>query len=413
MRVSSKLANNDVQFNLRSQESRLNKATNQMGSQRRIQQLRDDPLAAGHLVRYKSYLGRVNQFEKNAQTLTDLYSVSEGYIDQSVQIMQRLRELAITGANGVYTKEDTQKMAIEVDELLKELINIGNAVGPDGSALFAGTRAQNTAYDVQMGNVKGARQSMITNVSYNGSIDDNKVEVDEGAYMSLNKAGNSIFWAEPQKLYGLRNALSYQVQTDSVISVDGHNINIHAGDNVYAIVANINNSGAAVKASLDPVTKGLNLETTDSRQLWLDDIEGTALSDLGIIKASDQRPPSNIAPSARVSGGSLFDTVIALRDALIVGDSEVVGAKVLGGLDRGLDNLLQRLAETGAHFERAQQNIARAQTNELNVTNMVSREGDLDITEAITNMKMLEYVNKATLSTAAKLYDTTLLNYIR
>jgi flagellar hook-associated protein 3 FlgL len=413
MRVSSKLANNDVQYNLRSQESRLNNANNQMGSQRRIQQLRDDPLAAGHLVRYQSYLGRVNQFEKNAKTLSDQFSVSEGYINQSVQIMQRLREIAVTGANGTYTQEDTQKMATETNELLKELVNTANAVGPDGTSLFAGTRTSNTAFTTEMGNVKNAGESMITNVSYNGSIGQNDVEVDEHSYMSLNRSGNSIFWAEPQKLYAQRNATSYQVQQDSSIGIDGHSINLNAGDNVYAIVAKINNSGAAVKASIDPVTSGLNLETTDARQLWLEDKNGTTLQDLGIVKDTSQKPPTNLATSARVSGGSLFDTVIALRDSLMAGDSEAVGGKVLGSLDNGLDNLLQRLAETGSQYERAQQNIARADTNELNVTNMVSREGDLDITEALTNMKMLEYVNQATLSTAAKLYDTSLLNYIR
>ena len=63
-RISSNLNNMDTQANLRIQESRLNKANNQMGSQRKIQQLRDDPIAAGHLVRYQSFLGRVNTFEK-------------------------------------------------------------------------------------------------------------------------------------------------------------------------------------------------------------------------------------------------------------------------------------------------------------------------------------------------------------
>lgn len=412
MRVSSSLANNDAQYNLRNQESRLNKVNNQMGSQQRIQQLRDDPLAAGHLVRYQSYLSRVNQFEKNAQTLSDQYSVSEGYINQSVQIMQRLREIAVTGANGIYTQEDTQKMAVEANELLKELVNTANAVGPDGTSLFAGTRTANTAYDIEMGNVEGTGESMITNVRYNGSISQNKTEVDEQNYMSLNRSGNSIFWAQPQKLYAQRESTSYQVQQDSVIGIDGHDVNLTAGDNVYAIISKINNSGAAVKASLDPVTNGLNLQTTDARQLWLEDKQGSSLEDLGIIKDSSQTPPYNIATAAKVSGGSLFDTVIELRDSLMTGDSEAVGGKVLGGLDNGLDNLLQRLSETGAQYERAQQNIARAQNNEINTTNMISVEGDLDITEAITDMKMLEYVNQATLSTASKLYDTSLLNYM-
>ena len=65
-RISSQMNNFDTQSNLRLQESRLNKVNNQIGSQNRIQSLRDDPIAAGHLVRYQSYLNRVNTFEKNA-----------------------------------------------------------------------------------------------------------------------------------------------------------------------------------------------------------------------------------------------------------------------------------------------------------------------------------------------------------
>ena len=60
LRISSQMNNNNTQSNLRLQESRLNKANNQIGSQQKIQQLRDDPIAAGHLVRYQSYLNRVN-----------------------------------------------------------------------------------------------------------------------------------------------------------------------------------------------------------------------------------------------------------------------------------------------------------------------------------------------------------------
>ena len=120
-RISSNMSNNDVQYNLRRQELRVNKASNQMGSQRRIQQLRDDPIAAGHLVRYESYGKRLETFEKNAQLISDQYSVTEGYVNQSLQVMQRVRELAVQGAHGTYTPEDLKNMSIEVDELLKEL----------------------------------------------------------------------------------------------------------------------------------------------------------------------------------------------------------------------------------------------------------------------------------------------------
>ena len=72
-RISSAMNNIDTQSNLRLQESRLNKANNQISSQTRIQSLREDPIAAGHLVRYKSYLSRVNTFEKNAKELRDQF----------------------------------------------------------------------------------------------------------------------------------------------------------------------------------------------------------------------------------------------------------------------------------------------------------------------------------------------------
>ncbi|NLK45810.1 MAG: flagellar hook-associated protein 3 [Treponema sp.] len=413
-RISSNMANNDVQYNLRSQESRFNKAQNQMGSQRRIQALRDDPIAAGHLVRYESYSKRLNTFEHNAQLITDNYSVSEGYVNQALQIMHRVRELAVQGANGTYTPEDLKNMSTEVDELLKELILNANATGPDGTSLFSGTRSNTTAFDIVYGSVEGSGDMLITSVNYNGNVESKNIEVDEGQYLETTSSGNRIFWAEQQALYSMRNAGSYIVQEDSIISVDGKQIKLKAGDNVYAIIAKINDSGAAVKANLDPVTNGLTLRTTDSRQLWLEDLNGgNTLNELGLIKDSGQRPPNNINPTANLSGGSLFDSVIALRDAMLVGDQETIGGRALGTIDLGISSLTASLAESGAKFERAEQNLARISNEILNVNGMISREGDLDITQAITDLKMLDYVQQATMSTAAKMYKNTLLDFVR
>lgn len=412
-RISSNMNNMDTQSNLRLQESRLNKANNQMGSQRRIQQLRDDPIAAGHLVRYESYLTRVNNFEKNAKTLTDQFVLREGYMSNSLEVMQRIRELAVTGANGIYNKDDMQNMAVEVDELLKELIQNANAIGADGNSLFGGTNSKATAFEIEMGNVAGSGVPLIESVRYNGNIDSNKVEIDENKYLDVNNAGNRTFWAEQQQLFGTRDISQWQANSDSVISVDGVEIVINAGDNAYALASKINDSGAAVKASIDPVTNGLNLETTDARQLWLQDLSGSALNDLGIIKDSSQKPPYNTGNSVRVSGGSMFDTVIAFRNALLKGDQEAIGGNVLGSLDSGISSLVTRIAKSGSEYERAQLNIQRNSATALNVTQMISTEGDLDITKAITDMKMLDYAHQATLSNAGKMFNNTLLNYMR
>lgn len=412
-RISSNLQHTDSNYAVRNQESRLHKLNNKIQSQRKIQQLRDDPLAAGHSVRYKSFLARLERFEKNSQTLRDQFLSAETYMNNSLQVMQRLRELAVQGANGTYTKDDLKRMASEVDEFLKELVQNGNAVNSDGVRVFSGTKSFTEPYEPVMGDVDGAGSATIVEVRYNGNIDSNKIENDELSYLSNLQAGNKIFWAEKQSLFSSTDASNYVVKQDSQIEVNGVNINLTAGDNVHAIIAKINNSGAAVKAYLDPVTSGLNFETADARQLWLRDGAGSsAFADLGIVKP-EQRPPYNLASSVRVSGGSIFDSVIAMRDALLSGDQESIGGKILGSIDGGIDNLTVRMAEIGSKYERAESSLARTGKEILDVTAAESREADLDFSAAIADLKMYEHTHQASLSVLGRLYKDSLLNYLR
>jgi flagellar hook-associated protein 3 FlgL len=413
------MTNRDLQYHLRGQETRLNRVNNQIGSQGKIGSLRDDPIAAGHLVRYKSFLTRVQNFEKNAQTLADKISVAEGYLSSSLDVVHRVRTLAVQAANGTYTRDDLRLMSAEVDELLKELVQNANGLDGDGNLLFAGTKTKGAAFEPVVGAVPGAAEPMITEVRYAGNVDVNSVEVDEGATLPVDRAGDRIFWAERQRLTAQRDHSAFRVPEDSMINVDGVTIALKAGDNVSTVAAKINDSGAAVRAEIDPGTRGLALTTTDSRQLWLQDAEGTILRDLGLIGDSSQRPPNNIAAgSAQISGGplkegSLFEAVIALRDAMLAGDQESIGGKVLGALDQGFDNLNTRIARLGSDYERAALNAERNSATALNVTAEIAREGDLDMTEALMNLKMLELVQQATLAVSARIHDNTLLNYLR
>lgn len=412
-RISTNIQHTDNNFSLRNQESRLHNLNNQIQSQRKILQLRDDPISAGHSVRYKSFLTRLERFEKNTQTLHDQYAATETYMNNSLQIMQQLRELSIKGANGTYTSEDLKAIASETDELLKELIQNANAVNSDGIRIFSGTKSFTEPFEVINGSVDGANAELITQVKYNGSFDSKEIETDEFSFMPADQAGNKVFWAEQQILISEVNAENFSVKADTEIEVDGVKIPLITGDNVYAIISKINSSGAAVKASLDPITHGLNLVTTDARQLWLkDSASSNVLSELGLIK-NGQRPPYNLANSVRVSGGSIFDAVIAMRDALLSGDQESLGGKIIGSIDGGIHNLTARMAEIGAQYSRTETTLARLDKTQLNVTAAESREADLDITKAITDLKMYEHTHQASLSVLGRLYRDSLLNYLR
>lgn len=413
IRISSNMNHNDLQGAMRNQEFKMNRLNNQIGSQQKVLDLRDDPLAAGHGIRYQSYLSRLERFEKNTKIVNDQYRVAEGYMNQSVQILHRLRELTIGGANGTFTKDDLKNTAGEVDELLKELLVNANAEGPDGNFLFSGTRSTSKSFITVEGSVPGSVSPMITSVQYQGSIGENSVEIDEGAFISMDKSGNRVFWAENQQLFSDVDATNYQVPNDTSIDVDGVNIPLTAGDNVHAIIAKINDSGAAVRAYLDPVTQGLNLETTDPRQLWIQDAEGgNTLANLGLVNEG-QRPPYNFSSSVKTGGGSLFDVVIGIRDAMLSGDQEYLGGRALQGLDGSLQNLTSRVAKLGAQTERLDMAQKRLATQIPVVTGWEARELDLDFAEAITNLKMIDYAKQATMGTIGRLYSNSLLNYLK
>jgi flagellar hook-associated protein 3 FlgL len=403
----------DMQYHLRLREWRMNELQNRIAEQTRIGELRDDPVAASHSVRYQSLIERLTRYTKNVGVVQSNYSLTEDYLRSANDLVHRIRELAIQGANGTYSKDQKQMMAVEIDQFLNELVEVANARSADGQALFSGDKIDSLPFRVLKGNVAGADGQVITGVIYSGGMAHNRAEVSEGSFVPTGFAGNQVFWAEMSEVMSDAEATSYVVQEDSHILVDSVRIDLKAGDNVRAIMAKINDSAAAARASLDPVRNSLVVQTTTPHQLWLEDGgNGTVLADLGMI-SSNTNPPHNIAPDARISGGSLFDMVIFLRDQLYAGETIDVGGAGLKGIDIGQSNLITSLAEIGSRYERLEYVESRLSREIPEITARNSNETDIDIARAITDLKMYEYTHKAALGVAGRILQPTLLDFLR
>ena len=195
--------------------------------------------------------------------------------------------------------------------------------------------------------------------------------------------------------------------------IDGVRIPLAAGDNIYGIIARIKDSDAAVDAYLDPVSNSLNIRSTVPHQILLEDEQGgSVLQDLGVVSGNG-RPPFNIASDARESGGSVFDMVISLRDSLYAGDTLDIGGRGIQGITSAQNNLVQEIAKLGSVDERMEivwnrLNREIPQTQEQN-----SLASDIDMAEAILELKMLEYTHKAALQTAGRILQPTLMDFLR
>ena len=413
-RVSTDMPNNDMQYYLRRQEDSLQNMQNKISSGNRINELRDDPLAAAHAVRYESYLARLERFENNSLYAKDHYNQIDIYLQRATDVMQRIRELAVTGANGTLTKEDTRNVASEVNELLKELVSISNSVGPDGKQLFAGDKAFTEPFRIAEGTVDGGGENMVVNVEYRGSGPARQTEIHENTYTQLDIGGGEAFWAERMQIFSNVDASQWRAKADGAFYVDGHEIAVNTGDTLPSIVAKINESGAPVKASVDPETKGLMIAGTNPHLVRMEDKEGSGtLEELGVIQHNNDPAAPNWSPGARVAGGSMFDMVIRLRDGLLRGDQDYVGSLGLGGIDLALGNLETRLTDIGSRQERATVTWQRLNDEIPNVTAMLAREASVNMADAATDLGMMDFAHKAALQTAAKIIPPTLLDFLR
>jgi flagellar hook-associated protein 3 FlgL len=293
-------------------------------------------------------------------------------------------------------------------------VSVSNSVGPDGNRVFSGDKAFTEPFRIVEGTVEGGGETLVVNVEYRGAGPTRRTEIAEQTYADLDLGGGEAFWAEKMQIFSSVNATDWRATEAGGFYVDGREISVAPGDNLPAIVAKINESSAPVKAYVDMESRGLVLEGTNPHLIRLEDKQGSrTMEELGMIQANSDPSAPNWNPSARVAGGSLFDMVIRLRDALYRGDQDFIGSQGIGGVDLALGNLETRLTDIGSRQERAEKAWLKLNAEIPNVASYIARESGLDLAQAATDLAMMDLAHRAALQTAAKIVPPTLLDFLR
>jgi flagellar hook-associated protein 3 FlgL len=372
---------------------------------------REDPVGVGHSIVYNRALFELRQYEKNIDDAKSRMNVADSALASTTEILQRVRELAVQGANGIYTKNDRAKIAVEIEELLEELVNTANTKYK-GKAVFAGNETLEDPFRVKKSFSKYAGSEVIERVEYFGDIGNRNREITRGDILPINVAGNEVFWAENSMLFSAVDATDYIVSGDATVMINGTKVGFKAGDNIEMIVNRINNAHVPVRASVNRMNGGIIIETSSARDIWISDIEGgSVMQDLGVI--SGETPPLNLSPAARRFGGTVFEMVQRLRDSLYMDDGEDIGTRALAGIDLALDNVLKYRAELGARSSRLDIVKARVISDQTSIEEILSQNEDIDVADAITNLKQLELAYQAALGVSARIIQPTLLDFLR
>jgi flagellar hook-associated protein 3 FlgL len=146
MRVTEKMMFQAGQVQTAAARERLEKATAELSSGKRITHAADDPAGSGILITSKISQQRYSTIQQVVGRAADELNIAEGVLGEVSNVMQRGRELAMQLGSSQFNGEDRATSSNEVDGLLKTVIGLLNTeVG--GRYIFGGTKDGTPPFD--------------------------------------------------------------------------------------------------------------------------------------------------------------------------------------------------------------------------------------------------------------------------
>lgn len=116
-----------------------------LSSGQRINKAGDDASGLAVSEKMRSQIRGLNQANRNIQNGVSFIQSTEGYLQETTDILQRIRELAVQSANGIYSDEDRMQIQVEVSQLVAEVDRIASQAQFNGMNTLTGAFAQDSA----------------------------------------------------------------------------------------------------------------------------------------------------------------------------------------------------------------------------------------------------------------------------
>jgi flagellin len=116
----------------------LTKEMEKLSSGLRINRAGDDASGLAVSEKLRSQIRGLNQASTNASNGISFIQVAEGYLQESQDIVQRIRELAVQAANGIYSSEDRMYIQVEISQLVAEIDRIASHAQFNGMNMLTG-----------------------------------------------------------------------------------------------------------------------------------------------------------------------------------------------------------------------------------------------------------------------------------
>ena len=378
--INTNIASLNAQRNLGTSQAHLNKSMQRLSSGLRINSAKDDAAGLAISDRMTAQIRGLNQASRNANDGISLSQTAEGALQESTNILQRIRELAVQSANDTNSASDRASLDAEVTQLKAELDRIAETTAFNGKTVIDGTMTNAT---FQVGANAGANQTISFSIDSARAVDlgvTNITTVTAASASNTNTVGS----------------LGATAVTPGVI---GNNITITVLDDSSLTAGSVTVNGDSIT-----VTASLTAASSDNASEIAALIAANTVAS-ALVTATGGTAASTAATTTLSGGVDAGLTGTRTVDALTVSTREEA-VITIGSVDAALEDVDTIRGGLGAVQNRFESTIANLNNVAENLTAARSRILDADIAMETSNMTKQNILQQAGVSILAQANQT-------
>ncbi|WP_428255856.1 flagellin [Geoalkalibacter sp.] len=373
--INTNVASLNAQRNLGASQANLNNSMQRLSSGLRINSAKDDAAGLAISDRMTAQIRGLNQAVRNSNDGISLAQTAEGALQESTNILQRIRELAVQSANDTNTDTDRESLQAEVSQLQDELDRIATTTEFNGKALLDGKVSSDDAFTFQVGANAGKDQTISFGIA-SAKIEDLGATAAGETMVSATTAEGTV-----AGLTFTASAAGASGNVDFTIEFASGSDSFDSGTNT--ITVGLASAGATIGAG----------SAAAAIQAAITGYTVTAASDAADFGDADDT-------SVAISGGADEAQTTNVEGIDISSRAGAVAA--IKSVDNALAEIDRSRGDLGAVQNRFESTIANLQNVSENLSAARSRILDADIAQETSNMTKQNILQQAGVSILAQ-----------
>ena len=352
MRITNNMLVDNMLYNLNENLNRFEEINTQVTTGKKFQVPSDDPIGVSKSLKFHTDLAKVDQYKRNAEDAYYWMKETETALMEIGEILHRAKDLAIDAANGTKADEDLLKIKEEIDQLKEHLIEFGNTTFA-GRSVFTGYKTNTKLLD-ENGNY------MLSDGKKHGEIKD-------GDAVVLKK----------DEVFEYNVGVSERIKVNTV------------GIKVFGVVKKDGEDGGFGETSVNGYV--------------YDKDKGK----FKLVKVEDENEKIK-----KTSKSYLIQVFDDFSTALESGKNEDIQSAI-ENTKACMEQVLSVRAEIGAKTNRLKLTKDKLESQYLSTKELLSKNEDVDMAEAYTELKMAENVYRSSLAAGARIIQPSLVDFLR